>query len=190
MALLLKPWLRRMPQPVAVLCDDKRVPVPKGQKAWSELARSIEALQPSQIQCLDKDGQVIRAMTLETADDTTDDTADTSALKVFAKLVADAYDKGHKVGQPVLDSAMAFIERQSQRLMKAEAEVEQLRQHCHLLQAQLIEATASGDDGDDDFFGALLSGALQGDAARRKELELEVLKRKAAKLGKKEETKQ
>jgi hypothetical protein len=175
MTVLLKPWLRRQPQPVAVLCDDKRVPVPRGNKAWSELARTVEALNPAQVQCLAADGTVIRAMMLATpegedaAAPSDDDTSETAALKTFARLVAEAYDKSSKASAPLLAQAMDFVERQGQRLARTELELERAYAHIHKLQAELLEATAiTTEDGEQTLLGALMQGAVAGEAAKAK----------------------
>lgn len=163
-------WLRKTPQPVAVMADDKRIEVPKNVRAYRDLTQTIKAMEPSKLTCLDANGNVIRSIVLESEDEKAEHAPNASAemsdLQLFAKLLAEGYEHGRKANQPIIDSAMQFVERQSQRLAKAESEIERLRAHIHKLnlqigELQLIpEAPAGGDQ--DSIMGALIAGAVQG----------------------------
>lgn len=155
-------WLRKTPQPVAILADEKRIEVPKNARAWRDLTETLKALDPSKLTCLDGQGNVIRSVNLESDDaDKTPASPEMSDLQVFAKLLAEGYEKGMKANQPIVDSALQFVERQSQRLMKAESEIERLRGVIHKLNSQI--ATLSNTPApvaDDSIMGALVSGVL------------------------------
>jgi hypothetical protein len=154
MSARLKSWLRKAPQPVAVLCDDKRVEVPKTGRPWIELATTIASLAPSKIQALGPSGEILRAKIMEAGEEDAEGEdvvapKGASDVQLFATLIADAYDKSGKNFAPLLDSAMAFIARQQEALTRLEREIERLRTHNHKLQAELIAASVpEGDEGE------------------------------------------
>jgi hypothetical protein len=157
-------WLRKKPQPIAILADERRIEVTKGARIWNELVATIKAMEPSKLTCLDGQGNVIRSVVLEGDDDekTGSASAEMSDLQMFAKLLAEGYQHGMKANQPIIDSAMQFVERQGQRLMKLEAEVERLRAHIHkqnLQIAELSNAPAPIEDG--GIMGALAAAVVQ-----------------------------
>jgi hypothetical protein len=160
-------WLRKTPQPVAVLADDKRIEVPKNVRAYRDLTQTIKAMEPSKLTCLDVNGNVIRSIVLESdAEDERSSIASTpeqSDLQLFARLLAEGYEHGRKANQPIIDSAMQFVERQGVRLAKAESEIERLRSHIHKLNLQIAELSSIPLEasGDDSIMGALVAGALQ-----------------------------
>jgi hypothetical protein len=152
----LKKWLRKMPQPVAILADDKRIDVPKG-RSWIELSRTIEAMGATKLSCLDGQGAVIRATVLEDSEEESQKSPEMTDLQFFGKLLAEAHTAAGKSYEPLLSNAMMFIERQGQRLAKAESEIERLRNHIHKLNAELAapEVEAPIDSG---IVGALMEG--------------------------------
>jgi hypothetical protein len=156
-------WLRKPPQPVSILADDKRIEVPKNARAWKDLTATIKSLEPSKLTCLDGQGNVIRSVVLE-SDEQEKSTAspEMSDLQLFAKLLAEGYEHGMKANQPIIDSAMQFVERQGVRLAKAESEIERLRSHIHKQNLQIAElSNAPAPAGEDSIMGAMLAGALQ-----------------------------
>jgi hypothetical protein len=172
----LRNWLKKTPRPAAVMADDKRIEVPNNYRAINDLVATVQALEPSKLTCLDKDGKVIRSITLDNESD--DERApvagspEMSDLQLFARLLADGYEHGRKANQPIIDSAMQFVERQSVRLAKAEAEIERLRTHNHKLNMQILElsivpAEEPATPMDNGFMGALLEGAMQGVAQQQ-----------------------
>jgi hypothetical protein len=172
----LRNWLKKTPRPAAVMADDKRIEVPNNYRAINDLVATVQALEPSKLTCLDKDGKVIRSITLDNESD--DERApvagspEMSDLQLFARLLADGYEHGRKANQPIIDSAMQFVERQSVRLAKAEAEIERLRTHNHKLNMQILElsivpAEEPAAPMDNGFMGALLEGAMQGVAQQQ-----------------------
>jgi len=159
-------WLRKTPQPHTVLVDDKRVEVPKNARAYKDLTATIKALEPSKVTCLDAKGDVIRSVVLESESDDDNKSASASPemsdLQLFAKLLAEGYEHGRKANQPIIDSAMQFVERQGVRLAKAESEIERLRAHIHKLNLQIAEiSSVPAPAADDSIMGAMLAGALQ-----------------------------
>lgn len=156
-------WLRKKPQPAAILVDDRRIEVAKNARVWNELTQTIKAMEASKVTCLDAQGNVIRSVNLESDDgEKTAASPEMSDLQMFAKLLAEGYEHGMKANQPIIDSAMQFVERQSVRLAKAESEIERLRAYIHKQNLQistLSSAPAPVDDG--GIMGALVAGAMQ-----------------------------
>lgn len=158
-------WLRKTPQPKTILADEKKIHVPNNARGWKDLTQTIMALEPSKLTALDGDGNVLRSITLESEDEKPAPSPEMTDLQLFAKLLSGAYEKGMTATQPMLNSAMEFVERQGVQLAKAEAEIERLRSHIYKQQLQLAELTVGSPAGEDDsIVGAMLAGALQGQA--------------------------
>lgn len=159
-------WLRKTPQPVSILAmtdsGEKKIEVPRNARAWKDLTATIKAMEPSKLTCLDGQGNVIRSVVLESEDDKPSASPEMSDLQLFAKLLAEGYEHGMKANQPIIDSAMQFVERQGVRLAKAEGEIERLRAHIHKQNIQIAELSAApAPAADDSIMGALVAGALQ-----------------------------
>jgi hypothetical protein len=150
-------WLRKTPQPATILADDKRIDVPKNARAWRDLTATLEALEPSKLTALDGQGNVIRSIVLEADEDKAPPSPEMTDVQLFARLLADAYEKGSRANQPVIDSAMQFVERQGVRLQKAEAEIERLRAHIHKLTMQLGEFSGAAPAAEDSLMGAIMA---------------------------------
>ena len=155
-------WLRKTPRPVAVMADEKRIEVPNNSRAWKDLTATIKAMEPSKLTCLDGQGNVIRSVVLESDEDKPSASPEMSDLQLFAKLLAEGYEHGMKANQPIIDSAMQFVERQGVRLAKAETEIERLRAHIHKQNIQIAElANVAAPSEDGGILGALVQGAIQ-----------------------------
>lgn len=153
-------WLRKTPQPVAILADDKRIEVAGAR--WKDLAQTILALGPANVTCLNAAGGVIRAMPLEKTEEETDKgpTAETSHV-VFARLIAEAYQRGATANQPILDNALNMIARQAEVNVRADREIDRLRQHNLKLQAEIIRLqNAPAEDGEGGIMAAMAQGLL------------------------------
>lgn len=159
MAINITYWLRKTPQPVAVLCDDKRIEVPKNGRAWRDLTATIKSLEPSKLTCLDGQGNVIRAVVIEAEDDKpAPSSPEMSDLQLFARLLSEGYEKGMRANQPIVDSAMAFVEQQSTRLARAESEIDRLRAQNAKLTLQISELSGAAPAGDDSLLGTIMAG--------------------------------
>lgn len=155
-------WLRKLPRPVALMADDKRVEVPKSARAWRDLVATVESLDPSKLTALDGDGNVIRSIVLEDESKPAGTSPEMPDLQLFARLLAEGYEHGRKANQPIIDSAMSFVERQSTRLSRAETENDRLRAENHRLRMQLAELSgAPASSGDDSLLSTIMAGALQ-----------------------------
>lgn len=158
-------WLRKTPQPATIVVDEgKRIDVGTRGGRWTEVARSIEALGATKLQALDGQGNVLRAITLD--DDEREEGGKSELqgdLQALSKIVADAYEKGTQAPQKLLESAMTFIERQGQRLVVQDREIERLRNINARLTAEIMQlkaVPASDDEG--GLVGALMQGMIQG----------------------------
>lgn len=162
-------WLRKTPQPVTILavCDgaEKRIDVPKNARAWKDLTATIKSLEPSRITALDAQGSVIRSVVLDEAEDErrAPPSPEMSDVQLFATLIAQAYDKAADKMQPIVDSAMAFVERGGQRLAKSESDNDRLRAQVHKLHMQIAELTGQpAPAGEGSVLEVLAAGVLQG----------------------------
>lgn len=168
MAINLTYWLRKTPQPVTVLADEKRIEVPRNGRAWRDLTATISALEPTKLTALDGQGNVIRSIVLESEDDKAPEpTPEMSDVQLFAKLLADAYEKGSRSTQPVIDAAMRFVEEQSKRLTNADREIDRLRAVIHKQQLQIADLTgaaSSAPGGDESLLGTIMAGVVQAQA--------------------------
>jgi cell division protein FtsB len=88
-------------------------------------------------------------------------------------LIAEAYEKGSKATQPLLDNALNFIERQAQRITGAEREIEKLRMHNMKLQAEILTLSQEPAPAEGD---GLLGGIVQGMLAAQNEQPLKAVK--------------
>lgn len=155
-------WLREEPQPDSLIADGKPIAIGRGGAKWRNLVRTIETLGATQIEALDRAGTVLRAVTIEDEEESSLKlTAGVNDLQVFARLLAEGYDKGSRASQPLLENAMSFIERQSVRLAAAEREIERLRALNMKLQSELIQAASSPAQEGNGTLEALVTGFLQ-----------------------------
>lgn len=163
-------WLRKTPQPVAVLADDKRVEVPKHGRSWSDLTKTLQALEPSKLIALNGQGEVIRSTVLDDDDDDSEKvvvTPEMSDTQLYAKLIAEAYEKGATTYAPLLKAAMEFVERQGVRLAKTETELEAARRELAALRAEnaaLRAVPGGGDEGISGILGPIVASAIAGGA--------------------------
>lgn len=173
MSVNLNAWLRKTPRPTVVMADDKRVEVPKTMHGWRDLTRTLEALKVTKIACCDANGAVIRAMELDEDDAEKASKESDSEIQTFAKLIAEAYEKGSKATQPLLDNALAFIERQAKTIAAAEQSIEKLRLHNLKLQAEILALSQEPAPAEGD---GLLGGIVQGMLAAQNEQPLKAVK--------------
>lgn len=183
-------WLKKSPRPSTVMADAQRIEVPRGARAWKDLVATITSLEPSKLTLLDGQGAVIRSVMLDEGEGEGDDKppaeAESSDLQLFAKLLAEGYRHGMSAQQPIIDSAMQFVERQGKRLAEAEAEIGRLRGHIYKQQLQMAELTsAPAPAGEESIMGSLIAGALQHAGAQAAQAAQQVTPINAAKGSKK-----
>lgn len=159
-------WLRRLPHPVAVLVDGRRVEVGQGKRKWADAEESILALNPLRVEAIDASGTILRAVSLDRDDPTETDKKPVveSELQTFAKLLSAAYTQGANATKDAY--AMAFVENTNlvsilaQRLGALEIAWQRAMTQTASLQAQLAEAASEGgDDAVLALLGPMMAGA-------------------------------
>lgn len=169
-------WLKKMPQPVALLCDQQRVEVPRTHSPWREVAQTVLAIGPSKVTAIAADGSVLRAQSLDSDEDEGGSRADMPQalpdLQVFARLISDAYTSGANAQKDayksifeentklvkLLADRLGALEVAWQRSMQSTA---QLMQKVAEANARALEAEAGGSgEREDDPLAALASGFL------------------------------
>jgi hypothetical protein len=169
-------WLKKMPQPVAILCDQQRVEVPRVHSPWREVAQTVLAIGPSKITALAADGSVLRAQTLDADEDEGDGREAMPQampdLQVFARLISDAYTSGANAQRDayrsIFEENTKLVKLLADRLGSLEVAWQHAMQsHAQLMQdvaaanARAMEAEAGGgDDEGQDPLSALASGFL------------------------------
>lgn len=160
-------WLRRKPQPAAVLADGRRVAVPDSPRRWAELAETLDALGASRLVAIDDQGVTLRAVSLESGGELQEQAAApksplASELTVMSSLLADAYRTGAETAMGamrgsieentklvrLLADRLSAIEVAWQRSLATHA-----RLTTELAHAQAAATTGAADDG---VLGALL----------------------------------
>ena len=181
----LRTWLLHKPRPTVVRAtpsDGGAVQDIKTHQrtSFTKLAETIEALGPELVECLDKDGSVLRAKRMDDADAHRSDAAeipaaiaqDPDALRLthFANLVHRAYEHSTEIAFGKLVELVDRIDARSdaieQRLERAEArhrrvveeQVDDAFERANELAAQAAEA-GNGDAGQ-QMLGAFLQGAM------------------------------
>lgn len=147
------------------MADDKKIAVGKNGRAWRDLTKTVETLNPSRLTCLDAQGNVMRVIDLAKSDDDIDEpdpvlSKRESELQTFAKLVADAYDKASTAFQPMVTSAMGLVRDLSDALAKANVEIDKLRATNAKLVLQIGELTLPAAEGEDSIASALMQGMM------------------------------
>lgn len=179
-------WLRRTPQPVTILVDGaRRIPVGNRGGKWQEHVRTIAAMNPGKLECLDAHNNVIRAMLVDD-DDSDDATAEKKptappqgccpscgvSLNSFAGLLADAYERGSNAQRAAYQSIFEENTKLIQLLAERLGSIEVAWQRGLHAQAKLITEAATAEaraaqaeldaqEGDGGIMQALASGFMQ-----------------------------
>lgn len=61
----IRAWLRRHPLPARIRADGREIAIPQSPSRWADLAQTLDTLGASQIEALGPDGQVLRAISLD-----------------------------------------------------------------------------------------------------------------------------
>ena len=166
-------WVRKSPQPTTILADEHRINASGGGRQWRDMVRTIEGLSPKKLTALDNKGAILRAIDLDKeADEEEAKPSVTSGggvnsdneLIVFASLLEKAYDKASTAAQPLINNSLDFVERLSNRLSKAEMEIERLRNHNNRLIQQINELQllpVPGEDGEGNLLMSFAQGMMQ-----------------------------
>lgn len=171
-------WLRRVPMPSHVRCDGKRlIQVGLGKARWRDLIISIDAMGPNMIECLDSEGNVLRATTLEAADDDDDDKppAEASASKgepgehrdvAIARLVLEATDRGSQRNAEAYKLGFDKLASLVEMLLARTTALEGIWQRT--LENRAADLEKQGDDGGglEGMLAAVLPGLMKSEAAK------------------------
>lgn len=171
-------FLLQLPKPHAVrVSGDGEPQTLKPGRSYAKLADTIAALSPDLVECLDKDGNVLRATRLEAEDAKRSDAAaipealkaDPNALMLthFANLVHRAYEHSSEIAftklVELVDKMNDRADGIEQRLERAESRNRALLQEqvdAELERAE--ELAARGIDGEGDLGSQLLGGFMTG----------------------------
>lgn len=171
-------FLLQAPKPSAVrVSGDGEPQTLKPGRSYAKLADTIAALSPDLIECLDKDGNVLRATRLEAEDAKRSDAAaipdglktDPHALMLthLANLVHRAYEHSSEIAftklVELVDKMNDRADGIEQRLERAESRNRALLQDqvdAELERAE--ELAARGADGEGDLGSQLLGGFMNG----------------------------
>lgn len=170
-------WLLRAPKPalVRVTVDDDVQEV-KLNKSYAKTADTIAALEPDLIECLDKDGAVLRAMRADSADARRSEAAaippglesDPQAMMLvhFSNQIHRAYEHATEVAfskmVEVFDIMSARSESIEQRLERAEAHNRRLINEQVEDAFERAEETAAGATGKEGIGEQILGAFLGG----------------------------
>jgi hypothetical protein len=185
----LRGWLLQLPKPasVRVTIDGEVEELPLG-KSYAKLADTIWALKPEQVRCLDPEGRVLRAPTLEPEDTAAKPRAaelpqlplviqqdpQAALLHHFASLLHTAYEFSTGKAFDKLSDLMERMNERSdsieQRLERAEARARRLQEdqlEDALDRAQLENAVAAAGQGEEAIGSSLLQAFLSGQMQRK-----------------------
>ena len=178
-------WLRRTPQPVTILVDGaRRIPVGNRGGKWQEHVRTIAAMNPTKLECLDQHNNLIRAMLVDDDEDSEAPTEKKPAapqgccpscgvsLNGFAGLLADAYERGSNAQRAAYQSIFEENTKLIQLLAERLGSIEVAWQRGLHAQAKLITEAATAEaraaqaeldaqEGDGGMLQALASGFMQ-----------------------------
>lgn len=160
-----KSWLRRVPQPVKLRFDRKKiVRVGEGKTKWRDIIDMVTLEQPSVLEALDADDVVLRMTELADAEAKEEDAAaakepklppEFAVLQAFGKLLLDAYVKGAE--QHAKAYELAFGE--NTKLVTALSM--QARNQQQVIEAQLsARLEAAGEGGSVGGIAELFSGPM------------------------------
>jgi hypothetical protein len=182
----IRSFLINVPKPttVRVIVDGDAHDIKTNGRSWQKIADTIDAMNGEQLQCLDKDGTLLRAMRLDDADAQRSEAAaipaglaaDPNALMLthFANLIHRAYEHSTEIAfTRMVDSFDRINDRSAsieQRLERAEALARRLRdeqvEDAFERAQEVADAAGQGGDGFvDSLAQAFLSGRMNREAA-------------------------
>lgn len=174
-------WLLQLPKPHKVRVTGEGEPqmLTPG-RSYAKLADTIAALSPDLVECIDKDGNVIRATKLDSEDARRSDAADVPAalqadpqalmLAHFANLLHRAYEHSTEIAfSKMVDLVDKMNDRSDsieQRLERTEAANRRLLQDAVDAEIERAHEHARQENGEGDFgqqlLGGFMSGAMNG----------------------------
>jgi hypothetical protein len=177
-------FLISLPKPacVRVFVDGEPQDIKTGGRSWMKLAETVDAMAGEQLQCLDAEGKVLRAMRLDDGEAQRSDAAaipaglaaDPHALMLthFANLVHRAYEHSTELAFNKMVECFDRVNDRSvsieQRLERAEAMARRLREDQVQDAFERAEEIAeqAGQTGNDAFVNALGQAFVSGQMNR------------------------
>lgn len=139
-------WLLQLPKPTLVRCMvNGETEELKPGKSWQKLAESVAALDPEQVQALDAEGKIIRAVRLDDADSRRSDAAEIPAglaqdpqalmLTHFANLLHRAYEHSTETA---FNKMVDLVDRMNDRSQGIEERLERAEARSRRLQDDAV----------------------------------------------------
>jgi len=167
-------WLRRIPVPSMLRLDGKRqIVIGAGKNKWKDCILNLEAMQPSLVEALDAEGNVLRATNLggEGSEAVSEEQAKSerkhTELAELAGVILEATDRGAKRHADAYELAFSKMTELVTILASRMSALEAAWQGA----LDTIAAQKSEGGGDGDVGGALvqmIAGAAQAQAEPRK----------------------
>lgn len=147
-------FLQRNPHPHRIRTDSGELIALQGRNKWAEAQSAIDALQPSTLEALDKDGTIIRSLQLDGGSGGAREARLVEdQLTALARIIAESSDKAaarHEAAyRTAFGAVLELTKTVSARLTNMERAYMALV-HRH---AETIEQAALGDEGSSDLEG-------------------------------------
>ena len=187
----LRSFLRRKPQPRMLRIEtpdgtEKTIDLGEGRTRWHQAEETVRAANAAKVECLDKDGKVLRAQRLSDDDveaRDSDDAQERSADKLltrqhammaamfdsYGKRIADAYTAGAQAASQSQDQVLSLVETLSSNLSTAIVNLHNVAvTHAQSVQANaeqvaaLMQAMQGGEGGSTQALMGLMGKVLGG----------------------------
>lgn len=157
-------WLQRSPHPNRIRTDSGEVILLQGRRKWQEAMESIEAADPSVLEALDRDGNIIRTLSLDGT--TREPRIVEDQLTALARIITESNDRAalrhEKAYESSFNAVLELTKLMSARLTTMErAYMALVQRHAESVEAA-ANAMGQGDDLDalasSFFFSKMMGG--------------------------------
>lgn len=184
-AVLIRKFLLKMPRPSSIrmrVNDEQQLMTIPGNPHWGEIAESVDALEPTVIEVLDKNGGMLRVAKAEQFDDTLVEDkqassraaqnrvafdAETARFIKVAELLADA----HKFSEIAFDKLVGIVNSVTQNNERKDKFIDSMQRAYSRVLEENAELATSGADGNQDPMEMMahlfFSGAMQAQQERK-----------------------
>lgn len=137
-------WLQRSPHPNRIRTDSGEVILLQGRRKWQEAMESITAADPSVLEALDRDGNIIRTLNLDGT--TREPRVVEDQLTALARILADSSDRAAQRHEQAYKEAFTAVLQLTKTVSDRLTQIE--RAYMALVQrhAEALENAAGGDD--------------------------------------------
>lgn len=171
-------WLRRVPMPSKIRLDGKHsVLVGQGKNKWRDVVMVIEERQPSMVEALNADGDIIRSTSLA-AEGSTEEPSDILKRQQAAErhrdvelctIVMEAGDRGARRHAEAFQTAFEQVVALATSVSESNRATSEAFNELIVQHRQLMLQTGASGDGDSDiakpFIADMLGKALRNNAA-------------------------